>query len=107
MLLYNRDFIQLWVVSIICVDKARRNQRIASKLVVAATTSARKHNCDSSAVIVSNKYSERIFVNANYEKQSSIEIDSVRDERGERVFKKTGEHENITLMTRTFDPRHA
>ena len=70
----------------------------------AATTSARKHNCDSSAVIVSNKYSERIFVNANYVKQSSIEIASVRDKKGERVFQKTGEHENITLMTRTFEP---
>ena len=94
----------MWVVSILCVDKNRRNQKIASKLLVAATTSARKHNCDSSAVIVSNKYSERVFLNANYEKQSSIVIDSVRDKKGERVFKKTGEHEDITLMTRTFDP---
>ena len=97
----------MWVVSIICVDKTRRNQRIASRLVEAATTSARKHNCDSSAVIVSNKFSERIFVNANYDKRASIEIASVRDKKGERVFKKTGEHENITLMTRTFETINA
>ena len=94
----------MWVVSIICVDKTRRNQRIASKLVTAATTSARKHNCDSSAVIVSNKYPQRIFEKASFVKRTSIEIDSVRDNKGERVFKKSGEHENITLMTKTFIP---
>jgi len=94
---------RLWVVTIICVDKTLRNKGIASKLVEAATSSASKHNCDSSAVIVSNKYSERIFVNNKYEKRSSIAIASVTDKKGEAVFNKTGEHENITLMTRKYN----
>ena len=101
----NKCFFQLWVVTIICVDKTLRNKGIASKLVEAATSSASKHNCDSSAVIVSNKYSERIFVNNKYEKRSSIAIASVTDKKGEAVFNKTGEHENITLMTRIYEKR--
>jgi len=91
---------KMWIISILCVDKKYRNQKIATNLVKSGMKLAKKYNCDSSAVIVSNIYSERIFTKEYFEPRKRIPYDKIRDKRDKKILNDTQEHENVTLMTR-------
>ena len=51
---------KMFIISILCVDKNARNEGIGSNLVTKALQNAANRNCDSSTVIVSNKFSKRL-----------------------------------------------